>query len=117
MRGAFVICFGVAVRLVIVRRLGRNGPSVSDDEFWGPVEAMTVFMSLQQSIRTKLKEMASIFEAEVADDSFQGVQMFEADASCTFAFCLSTDCFFSIHVSVSCSSLTIEPVARRLRPS
>jgi hypothetical protein len=75
---------------------------------------MTVSMSLQQSVRTELKEMASILEAEIADDSFQGVQMFEADAGCTFASLLCTDCFFCIHVSISCSSLTIEPIASRL---
>jgi hypothetical protein len=88
--------------------------SVPDDELRGPIEAMTVSMRLQQSVRTKLKEMASVLESEVPDDFFQGVQMLEANAGCTFASFLRTECFFSIHVSISCSSLTIEPLASNI---
>jgi hypothetical protein len=100
-----VIAFGVVSALG--RALLTQPVSVTDDELRGPVETMTVSMSLQQSVCTELKEMASVLEAEIADDSFQGVQMFEPDAGCTFAFFLSTDCFFCIHVSISSSSLAI----------
>jgi len=39
---------------------------------------------LQQRIGTELKEMASIFKPKIADNSFQYIKVFEADARGSF---------------------------------
>jgi hypothetical protein len=58
--------------------------SVSDDKAGRPVEAATLFVRLQQRIGAELKEMASILKPKIADNSFQYIKVFEADARGSF---------------------------------
>ena len=72
--------------------------SISDDKAWRPVESATLFVRLQKRIGTKLKEMASIFETKIADNSFQDIKVFEADACGSFSGQVLGRLLFSIHI-------------------
>lgn len=58
--------------------------SISDDKARWPVKPATLFVRLQQRIGAELKEMASIFKPKIADNSFQYIKVFEADARGSF---------------------------------
>jgi hypothetical protein len=53
---------------------------------------------LQQRIGAELKEVASIFEPKIADDSFQYIKVFEADARGSFSGQVLGRLLFSIHI-------------------
>jgi hypothetical protein len=75
--------------------------SVSDDKTGRPVEPATLLVRLQQCIGAELKEMASIFEPKIADNSLQYIEVFEADARGSFAGQILSRLYFSIHISGS----------------
>jgi hypothetical protein len=54
---------------------GSYGFSVSDDKSGRPVKAPTLFMCLQQRVCAELKEMASVFEAKIADNSLKYIKV------------------------------------------
>jgi hypothetical protein len=56
---------------------------------------------LQQRIGAELKEMASIFKPKIADNSFQNIKVFEADARGPFPGQVLGRLLFSIHISGS----------------
>ena len=75
--------------------------SISDDKARWPVKPATLFVRLQQRIGAELKEMASIFKPKIADNSFQDIKVFEADARGSFPGQVLGRLLFSIHISGS----------------
>jgi hypothetical protein len=58
--------------------------SVSDDKSGRPVKAPAFFMCLQQRVRAELKEMTSVFEPKVADNSHKDINVLQANARGAF---------------------------------
>jgi hypothetical protein len=80
--------------------------SISDAKARWPVKPATFFVRLQQRIGTELKEMASIFKPKIADNSFQDINVFEADARGSFPGQVLGRLLFSIHISGSMRQLS-----------
>jgi hypothetical protein len=87
--------------------------SISDDKARWPVKPATLFVRLQQRIGAELKEMASIFKPKIADNSFQDIKVFEADARGSFPGQVLGRLLFSIHISGSTRQLSFGRLPKR----
>jgi hypothetical protein len=66
------------------RNYGSWCSSVPDDKSGRPVKPPTFFVGLQQRVRAELKEMASIFEPKIADNSLKYIKVLQANARGAF---------------------------------
>jgi serine/threonine protein kinase len=63
---------------------GQISVTVSEHKSWWPVEALTLFMCLEQCVCAELKEMASVLEPKIADNSLKFIKVLQANTRGAF---------------------------------